>query len=255
MEPRSQRLAACLFSAVMVMMVTVAFADPPELVYLYDYDTVARDSYSNMLSGYFGFTSVAMADVATHDFSPHSLIIAGSDTGYAYDWGTAADLTNVLASQLPIIGLGRGGAALFHNCGLAISYGNCFSGSVTGIIAEEPTHLLWRYPIPIPINPDGSVVMYSSATNGEFLVMSVAPASVTCHGLALGEPGFCGIASEEWPGPFVVLWSMFALPDVMDAVGWDMFTNLIWYALDPTGMIFADGFESENTSEWSATTP
>ncbi len=115
--------------------------------------------------------------------------------------------------------------------------------------------MLWNHPDSIPIEPDGSVAMYSGGSYGQLLSMSVVPAEVTCYGRVVGYSGYCGAASEEWYGPFVALWSFADLPPDMTTEGRNLFSNLVWFGLDMAAMVFADGFESEDTSEWSVVAP
>jgi hypothetical protein len=256
MMTRFDRRVSAAAAGLVLAAATCVAADAPEIAYLYDTDTAARDAFGIML-WYAGFdvATVAMADVATHSFVPYSLIVVGLDTGVADSWGTPQAVANVVAARVPVVGLEMGGAAFFHQLGLYMSYGNCMGASSAGVVVEDPGHPLWSQPDPIPIAPDGSVEVYTAPSSGLLLFMDGAPTEVTCYGRAIGEPSHCGIASEQWSGPFVALWSMGDLPDTMTAAGHDLFTNLAWFGIDTLGPIFADDFDSGNATAWSNVTP
>lgn len=256
MTPRLPLLAAIVALGTTTLAAPCAALDAPNVAYIYDTDTVARDAFGTMLrSAGFDVTTVAMADVETHNFAAQDLIIIGSDTGAFYTWGTAPAVANVVASDKPMIGLALGGTAFFHQLGLYISYGLSMGGSCTGVVVENPAHPLWTSPNPIPIEPDGTVAMYTSGSSALMIYMTIAPAEVTCYGRAIGFPSHCGVASEQWTGPFAALWSMQDLPDDMTVQGRDLFSNLVWQGLYSAGWIFADGFESADTSAWTSTAP
>ena len=251
MTPRLSRLVEVVALGLIILAAPCTAVEAPDVAYIYGPDTVARDSFGTMLwfAG-FDVTTVAIADVETHDFATNDLIVIGRDTGTGYSWGTPLAVANVVASNLPVIGLATGGTAFFHQLGLYISYGQCMVSSSSGVVVEDPGHALWNNPDPIPIEPDGSVAIYTNPSDGQLLYMGTAPAEVTCYGRVIGHLGYCGITSEEWTGPFAALWSLQDLPDDMTTEGRNLFSNLVWHGLDPEASIFADGFETGDMSRW-----
>jgi len=256
MAPRSPEIAVLALIGVLIAAVTCAASDAPELAYIYDTDTVARDAFGTFLWGAgFNVTTVAMSAVETHDFSAHDLIVIGRDTGSGYIWGTPAAVSNVVAADLPVVGQFAGGASFFHQLGLYMSWGHCMGGTSSALTVADPGLTLWYQPDPVFIAPDGSVTTYSSGSDGRILNMGGAPPEVTCYGRTTTYTGHCAVSSEQWAGPFVALWSLYDLPDDMTTDGRNLFSNLIWFALDAADSIFADGFEAGDATRWSATTP
>ena len=97
--------------------------DRSHLAYIYssggswaaDYDQFLRDRG-------FRVSLVEMASIPTTDLSAFDLLVVDSRTGYQGTWGTTEALTAIEAGAKPILGLGFGGASLFQELGVSISW-------------------------------------------------------------------------------------------------------------------------------------
>jgi hypothetical protein len=138
--------------------------------FIYKSDLTGANHYRDLLNanGY-PTTLIPIEDVADTDFSSYALILAGSDTGYLYAWGSPDAVETIQASGKRVLGLGFGGACLFQQMGLSINWGHGWIGSKNSIWVVNLSHLVFNQPYDIPVPKDRVIQLYTQTGHiGEY---------------------------------------------------------------------------------------
>ena len=196
-----------------------------KIAYIYATDAAARDSFASLLDVGYDVTSVAMANLETHDFSDYELIIVGSDTGASSEWGTDAQLAHLAAASKPVIAIGNGGSSYFERLGLLVNYGQTWWANGTGAVASAVLDPLWEG---VSLNVDGSVALYNNATDYLALFMPDGGLEgVTTKAGQIDDPLHFPIAEQTHNGDLHVLWGFLGSPSDMTPAGQRVFKNLV----------------------------
>ncbi len=229
---RPKRLVATLLVFVLVVSLTPASAlvaqepPPPSAAYIWRTDASAADGYKSLIeaAGY-DVTLLTIDEVAAADLAAYSLVVAGPETGYAYDWGTAEAVNALRDAGTPILGLGYGGACLFGQLGLSINWGNGWVGPETSVYASDPTHPVFTTPNVIDVPGSGIVSVYDESDHiGQYAPVLAADAELIGR-----EP----VDEEHWTLAAEgrsMLWGFTGSPYDLTPAGEKLFMNAVAYA-------------------------
>jgi uncharacterized repeat protein (TIGR01451 family) len=206
-----------------------ALAATPRVAYVYNTDTASRDSFKTLLElRGFVVDLVALADVATTDFSVDQAIIIGDDTGNLSTWGTPTDVAVISRSSKPVVGVGEGGYAFFGKQGLAIGWGNGAHGSENQITVVDPTQPIFSTPNPISLPPAGPLKLYNSALNTvEIYLPGIAAADVMVIGRTPADAQYAPLIAQRSQAQCNTLWGYSGAPAKMTPTGQDLFENIV----------------------------
>jgi hypothetical protein len=127
------------------------------VAYVYRGNTTDATSFYNLLvSNGYSVSLVPLTDILQTDFSLFDLILIADDTGSLDIWGTsgltAAQVTQIISANKPIIGLGEGGYAFYGRVGLYIGWPRGWHGPQT-ILQKSGGLLDPTFYAGVPINP------------------------------------------------------------------------------------------------------
>jgi hypothetical protein len=199
------------------------------IAFIYSTDATGANSYKSLLEGDgYSVTLVPMGDVATTDFSVYDLILVGADTyTLQYDWGDADSVNAIDSSGKSIIGLGTGGACLFGELGLSISYGNAWNLTESSIYVVDPTHDIFTTPYFISVPEDRIIQLYEGGVYCHSLYEPYLSPEVVLLGREPDDMSHYPLAQE---GQYI-LWGFTASPESMTQVGKDLFLNVVAFML------------------------
>jgi hypothetical protein len=196
-------------------------------IYIYDDDQTAADGFKWLLEDHGVDTDLVQLNYVTNaDLASYDIILVGEDTGLQYDWeGSAAAREKVRGSGRPVLGLGRGGLALYAELGLFINYGQCASaGSQTQVYAYDEDLPIWNVPYRIyPAN--GLVTIYSQGSSVQELFAPNHVDEVLRIGRAASSTNYFPLAEEA--GRYF-MWGYYGAPQNMTTTGEDLFVNVVW---------------------------
>lgn len=247
---RIGRLAA-LVGAISVIasfaIAVPAHAAGERVTYIYETDTVARDSFKTLLelNGY-TFASVALADVATYDFSTTNLIMVADDTAtYSFDnatltgtwdWGSSEQVAAVNNSAKPVLGIGEGGGAYFDEIDLAIGLlDSWYDDTGAALKPVDTTASIWTTPNTIPIVGGLTGALFSVVGERMSVYLPNAVSGVT--GIAREETDLTHypLISQTAGGVTHTMWGYRSSPATMLATGSSLFINVAVSALGTGG--------------------
>ncbi|MHC4169582.1 MAG: right-handed parallel beta-helix repeat-containing protein [Planctomycetota bacterium] len=195
----------------------------PEVVYIYDHDIEAAESFQSLLTGYgCATTLIGLAEVATTALDSYDLIIVGDDSGLLSRWGDADSVAAVEGSGKPVLGLGEGGYAFFGQLGLSIGWPNGAHDSRNSILAIDPDSSHFSVPYPIAVPEDRTLQLYTE-TERVGIYMRTVPETVTVLAAEAGNPMYYPIALEH---DRYVIWGFSQSPESMTETGRDLFANV-----------------------------
>jgi hypothetical protein len=190
------------------------------VAYIYNTNTALRDDFVSYLQNQYEVVDpVAMAGVGSYNFAPDQVILVGDDTGSDASWGDAARVAHLRAAGKPVIGLGRGGFALFGQLGLSIGYpfgATGGSGTLTLAIGSHrmfrTPHLISVAPTPLYTSPQPMVTLQAST--------GTPPLHVTVLGMDTSTKP--NLAAQSVNGTCYLLWGFAGGPSVMTPTygGW-----------------------------------
>lgn len=248
LRSRTVRLAALLLIAAVALATASAVPparaqDAPQVAYVYNSDTVSRDSFKAELElRGFAFTPITLAeanaDAPDPDFSQYDVIIIAHDTGDvagAAGWlGGQLARDRIVRAMRYTVGIGFGGAQFFDIdlLGLQIGFSNGITGLSRGVQAVNPGDPAWLAPNAVPLAPDGSVRLYTGEVGGRFANPDVLT-NVTLIGRVLapgGDGSVYPLAAELNPqlnNTCYLLWGHRGAPAFMTPEGRDTLENLL----------------------------
>jgi hypothetical protein len=199
------------------------------IAYIYMSDTEGASSYQLFLEDNdYCVTLISMDNVATTDFSVYDLIVVGADTyTLQYDWGDADSVNAIDSSGKSIIGLGTGGACLFGELGLSISYGNAWNLTESSIYVVDPTHDIFTTPYFISVPEDRIIQLYEGGVYCHSLYEPYLSSEVVLLGREPDDMSHYPLAQE---GQYI-LWGFTASPESMTQIGKDLFLNVVAFML------------------------
>jgi uncharacterized repeat protein (TIGR01451 family) len=215
----------------------------PRVVYVYDTDTVSRDSFKTLLTlrGY-DVTTVTPSAITLDevDWTGVQALIIGDDTNdpaTTYAW---AGRTDLVPDNIYVIGIGYGGATFFEEdqdptndiTGVpAIGFSNSAPGTGKSIIAVSPGAAIWNSPTPIALSPSGLADLYSKPVSLLAPNLPAAVAGVTPIGRQVNDATHYPLIAQSFSGQFGpwcgLLWGFRRPPSQMTNAGRDLFINLV----------------------------
>lgn len=168
-------------------------------------------------------TAIPMAELPDISLSPYRVLIVAPDTGSGGEWGTAAMVSKIRNSGVPVLGLGRGGASLFEQLGLSINWGHTWYASNAGIYAMDPTHRIFMTPNDIPIPKSRQVQLYERAVS----VLEENGPSLSRMAIRLGrspeDNDHYSLVQEQ----NCIIWGFEGSPDQLTKTGAALFVNVV----------------------------
>lgn len=208
------------------------FAGP--VAYVYNSDKEQAAQFVSLLrpTG-ITLTPIALADVESTDFGAFRLVIVGSDTGSDKAWGTPEQV-EALNKAARIIGIGKGGHALFGKMDLMIGAPNGSAPQARTITAGDIklTSLRIPYDLTTLARNRREIPLYSTAVDAIAIDLTNQPTDIVPHAL-LDDSG----AKITTINGLVVgqgcrtLWGFDAPPSGMTPLGRSFFANLVVFAL------------------------
>jgi hypothetical protein len=175
-------------------------------------------------------TLLSMNNVSIYDFSSTNLIIFDSRKDIDYQWPDNSVTTPITNSGKPVLGIGLGGAAIFHGMGLSINFGNSWTGEDTAGTTPEYTSIfcanssmpIFKSPLSIDIPPNSIIALYNRTGYLAVYQPYINPAAV-CIGRQANDLSHYEIASEG----IHYLWGFTNSPRDMTQTGKDLFYNIV----------------------------
>ncbi|HWQ14122.1 MAG TPA: hypothetical protein VNL77_15090, partial [Roseiflexaceae bacterium] len=211
----------------------------PKVAYVYDTDTVSRDSFVATLElRGLDVVPLNLADAETHGdvFSSYLAVIIADDTGAtptgpapAWEGGPGAqrDITN-FAQKIISIGYG---AQFFDSLGLGIGEVRSTPGSQSGVFAVEPGAAYWSTPNAVPVPADNVVKLYNLTTPMLAVTSPLSP-TVTPIGREPAGQGGYPLAAQQGSNQVTqqlcsIQWGFRRAPNAMTAAGRDLLENIV----------------------------
>jgi len=198
---------------------------------IYGSDMEQADTFKALIEGALGGVTVdliPMSKVNDADLSGYGGIIVTSDTGSGYTWGDANAVNRVVGSAKPVLGLGRGGAALFQVMGLSMNWGHggVSSGETTMYVLQSG-HAVFAGPVALSIPGSRLLKIYDTGVG-----------AVEQHGPSLAA-GVVQIGRDDNNTPYItlsqekshILWGYDGGPKEMSESGQGLFVNVVSYLM------------------------
>jgi len=201
----------------------------PEIVFIYEIDKSNALDYALFLDreGY-RTDIIPFSKVTATDFSVYRLIIVGADTGTEYSWGTPKEVEALKSSEKQVIGLGPGGASLFQELQLSISYENSMFFSDNYIYVIDASHIIFNEPHSVSIPYDRIIKVYNS-TGIRADSIGIYEANIVSYASRYGRSvvyqNYYPIVQEDR----YLLWGYSSSPTYITSVGKDLFLNVVSY--------------------------
>ncbi|HEX7976536.1 MAG TPA: protein kinase [Anaerolineales bacterium] len=210
---------------------TEAAAAPRRVAYIYLTTSItgtaeARD-YQVLLQGNnYLVDPISQDAIASTNFSSYHVIIIGPDTGNRDVWGDpgGSQAGKLIASGLPILGLGEGGYAFFGRAHLPIGFDNGILASGTSVEAVDPGSPVWSTPNKIPLPANRVLALYLDNTPLLAVTVQGQPSGLTLIGRLPGDATHYPIVRQ---GDKSLLWGYVNGPTSMTAEGQQEFINIV----------------------------
>ena len=200
----------------------------PRLLFVYGTFTTDTQDFLNFLrdEGDFQVTEVIQGDLPVNvDFSQFVAILVSPETEWNDSRNPDGDdqAAAILQANLPVLGLGRGGANLFNRLNLAIGMPDTDLPSGSEIVVIEPGSPVWDTPNPIQIPGNNTLALY------------IDPSPVAAPASPQGSPNpqpVASLAGDASRIPLVrqdrfLLWGFSGRPGTMTDAGRDLLLNLL----------------------------
>lgn len=214
-----------------VRYASVGFNVRPRAVYLWNEDRDAAASYKGLLENYgWSVDLMELKDVAQADLTPYSLIIVGPETGYQYDFDDKVAAGVLAQWNIPILGLGEGGAALFAELDLFINYGQTWFSNNNNVFAVDPGMVFWNEPLNIAVDQRNPIVQLYPQPLQELGVYIPTPVKdVTAIAREENNQNHYPVVAQVRSGRKFALWGYNAGPRSMTEDGKKLLVNVSYY--------------------------
>ncbi|RLT45188.1 MAG: hypothetical protein DWI57_01330 [Chloroflexi bacterium] len=201
------------------------------VAYIYDTDKEQAAQFASLLQPVgIVLTPIPLADVESTDFGRYRLVIVGSDTGSDQEWGTPSQV-EALSKAARIVGIGKGGHALFGRMDLMIGAPNGTQLQAHKIRAGDPQLTSLRVPFDLTALVRNQREMPLFTTDVDTVMVDV-PAEITDllpHALLDGNRIInAGLVVGQGCR---TLWGFHAPRSAMTPLGEAFFINLVVFAL------------------------
>lgn len=200
----------------------------PQAVYLWNEDLDTALEYEKLLEANgWSVDLMTLSAVGTADLRPYSLIVVGPETGQFYTFDDP-DAAGVLAQwDLPILGLGEGGAALFAELDLYIGYGHTWYSRNNQVYAVDPASDFWNEPFRIPVTDRRPLAtLYPESLMELGVYIPKPPLGVTPVARERKDDSHYPVVQEVRRGRKFALWGYNAGPPAMTSDGRKLLVNL-----------------------------
>jgi subtilisin family serine protease/Mg-chelatase subunit ChlD len=164
---------------------------------------------------------------ALPDFADFDLIVIAADTGAGDKWSQEAGLLDAIrTSDLPVVGLGAGGHALFGQLGLPIGYpaGAAFSSTSVKVADFGDSQAYFSSPNPLSIPQDEVLQLFQAAQNGVAIPLAERlPQGVRVASLVEDAARFPIVRGDQRH----LLWGFQGAPADMTDTGRQLFVNTL----------------------------
>lgn len=203
------------------------------VAYIYDRDKDQAAQFANLLrpTGII-LTLIPLADVESTDFGAFRLVIVGSDTGSGESWGTPGQVA-ALNKAARVIGIGKGGHALFGKLDLLIGAPNGGVRQAQNVAAGDAqlTSLRIPYDLTTLARNRRAMPLYSAPVDAIAIDLINQPTDILPHAL-LDSPAKITVINGLVVGQGCrTLWGFHAPPSAMTPLGQAFFVNLVVFAL------------------------
>lgn len=215
-------------SAAATLTAQAGTGGPPRLLFVYGTFTTDTQDFLSFLrdEGDFQVTEVIQGDLPVNvDFSRYVAILVSPETEWNNNRNpdSGEQAAAILQSNLPVFGLGRGGANLFNRLNLAIGMPDIDLPSGSEVVVIDPGNPVWTTPNPIQIPGNNTLALYST------------PSPVAAPASPQGSPNpqpIASLAGDSTRIPLVrqdrfLLWGFSGRPGTMTDAGRDLLLNLL----------------------------
>lgn len=209
---------------------TLTAAAPRRVAYIYVTTSItgtaeARD-YQVLLQGNnYLVDPIAQEAIASTNFSSYEVILIGPDTGNRDTWGDpgGSQAGKLIASGLPIVGLGEGGYAFFGRAHLLIGFDHGPLTAGTSVEAVDPASPVWSTPNKLPLPSNHILALYLE--NTPLIAVDAQPQTpgLTLTGRLPGDATHYPLIRQDK----YLLWGYVNGPTAMTAEGQQLFVNIL----------------------------
>ena len=207
------------------------FADP--IAYIYDKDKEQAAQFVALL-GRVGLPVVLipLANVTITVFDTYRLVIVGQDTGSGESWGTP-DQVAALQKAGRVVGVGKGGHALFGKLDLLIGAPNGSGRQAQKIVAGDPqlTSLRVPYDLTTLVRNQREIPLFAQPVDAIAIDLTDQPTDVLPHALLGSTPKAPPVNGLVVGQGCRTLWGFDGPPSAMSPLGQALFINLVVFAL------------------------
>lgn len=203
------------------------------VAYIYDSDKEQAAQFASLLQPTgIALTPIPLADVESTDFGRYRLVMVGSDTGSDKAWGTPGQV-EALSKAARIVGIGKGGHALFGKLDLMIGApnGNFLQAQKVAAGDAQLTSLRIPYDLTTLIRNRREIPLYSTAVDAIAIDLTNQPTDILPHALLNSTPKITVVNGLVVGQGCRTLWGFHAPPSAMTPLGETFFINLVVFAL------------------------
>ncbi|NLH50490.1 MAG: hypothetical protein GX444_18085 [Myxococcales bacterium] len=181
-------------------------------------------AYETMLESYkLRFSSILEDEIATTDFSSADVLFV--DTSCR--WYSAADVTTIDETGLPILGVFEGGGYLFNGLGLYAGWDNGFTEfDVTDTVVQDASHPVFTKPYGLNVTNGETIALFASGVRLHYLDALDAPADVTLLANRPVGTDYSGIVLQK---KIYIYWGYEMSPNLLTANGAKLLINSLYY--------------------------
>lgn len=121
-------------------------------------DTTVAGNFKTFLDPTFPTVLIAKSNIVLTDYSNYSVIIIGRETLLL----TTEQWTKIKDTNLPVIGINRGGTGYFGNISLTLNGGNVASNPTNEAIVINSALSVWSFPNALSVSNDSKVTLFNS---------------------------------------------------------------------------------------------
>ena len=201
------------------------------IAYIHDGDLNSAEAYQYIIQQNLDYVTVdilPMSQVIRRDLSQYAGLIASWDSGRDSTWGDQETILQIMDSGKPILGIHRGGWALFGEMGLQIGYPNGSQGSKRGLYVPDPDNIVYKQPHPVSVPSSRQLDVYPNDVPGIAISRLSASGNVEWLGQEVGSDEYYVVVRLD--GRYT-LWGFGGPSNGMTSDGQSLFLNLVQYMI------------------------
>lgn len=220
--------AALIRTATAQAIATQTASASHRLVYFFLTNPTIANNYKTLLQQNRFVVDVLPLDAigSVDNYGIYRAILLGPDTGSEGNWGDIGgqEAAALMATGLPIIGLGDGGYSFFVVAGVSQIWGARFTGDTSSVFVVDPLSPVWTDPYPINVPGDRNLQLYTSLSSFVAVEFALPPPDVVLIGRRTSNPQQYQIFRQ---GTRFLLWGFNVGPDMMNPDGMAAFLNCV----------------------------